>query len=70
MIRYNVIDDLYGSIDDGKVFNVVTLITFILSEYMDDNDWNFLIIGNDEIVSELSDDTEMVYGFICLGDAN
>eukprot|EP00972_Heterocapsa_arctica_P089655 13221373-Heterocapsa_arctica.AAC.1 len=37
---------------------------------MDDNDWNFLIIGNDERALELNDDTEAVYGVICLVDAN
>eukprot|EP00972_Heterocapsa_arctica_P115803 16449764-Heterocapsa_arctica.AAC.1 len=36
---------------------------------MSDNDWNFLVIGSDEIVLELSDYTEVVYGVICLGDA-
>eukprot|EP00972_Heterocapsa_arctica_P011167 1636455-Heterocapsa_arctica.AAC.1 len=62
MIRYNVIDDLYGSIDNNKTFNIVTVITLILSEYIDDNDWNFLITGNDERVLEMNENTEMVYG--------
>eukprot|EP00972_Heterocapsa_arctica_P076129 11229717-Heterocapsa_arctica.AAC.1 len=37
---------------------------------MDDNDWNFLIIGNDEQVLEFNYDTEMVYGVICPGEAD
>eukprot|EP00972_Heterocapsa_arctica_P031694 4668330-Heterocapsa_arctica.AAC.1 len=70
MIRYNVIYDLYGSIDNDKTFNIVTLITLILIEYMDDNDWNFLIIGNDERALELNDNTELAYGVVCLGEAD
>eukprot|EP00972_Heterocapsa_arctica_P112183 16430386-Heterocapsa_arctica.AAC.1 len=59
MIEYNVIDALYGSIDNIKTFNSVSLITLIMSDYMADNDLNFLIIGNDERALELDDDTEL-----------
>eukprot|EP00972_Heterocapsa_arctica_P072741 10739046-Heterocapsa_arctica.AAC.1 len=45
---YNVINDLYSSTDNNKSFNVVTLISLTLSEYMIDNDWNFLVIGSEE----------------------
>eukprot|EP00972_Heterocapsa_arctica_P071825 10609859-Heterocapsa_arctica.AAC.1 len=37
---------------------------------MVDNDWNFLVIGNDERALELNDYTEVVYGVICFGEAN
>eukprot|EP00972_Heterocapsa_arctica_P075745 11171373-Heterocapsa_arctica.AAC.1 len=37
---------------------------------MADNDWNFLVIGSDERVLELSDYTEVVYGVVCLGEAS
>eukprot|EP00972_Heterocapsa_arctica_P071832 10610788-Heterocapsa_arctica.AAC.1 len=66
ILIYNVIDDLYGSIDNNKTFNIVTLISLILSECMDDNDWNFLVIGSDERALELNDNTELVYGVISL----
>eukprot|EP00972_Heterocapsa_arctica_P021020 3095915-Heterocapsa_arctica.AAC.1 len=58
IIRHNAINDLYRSTHNYKTFNVVTSISLILSEYMVDNDWNFLVIGNDERVLELSDYTE------------
>eukprot|EP00972_Heterocapsa_arctica_P040635 5989236-Heterocapsa_arctica.AAC.1 len=69
IIRYSVINDLYSSTNTNKTFNVVTLISLILSEYMNDNDWNFLVIGSDERILELNDCTEVVYGVICLGEA-
>eukprot|EP00972_Heterocapsa_arctica_P092640 13660944-Heterocapsa_arctica.AAC.1 len=37
---------------------------------MSDDDWNFLIIGNDERLLELNDGTELVHGVICLGEAD
>eukprot|EP00972_Heterocapsa_arctica_P053019 7806295-Heterocapsa_arctica.AAC.1 len=37
---------------------------------MVDNDWNFLVIGSNERVLELGDNTEVVYGVICLGEAS
>eukprot|EP00972_Heterocapsa_arctica_P115966 16450671-Heterocapsa_arctica.AAC.1 len=70
VIRYNTINDLYSSTNNNKSFNVVTLISLILSEYMDDNDCNFLVIGSDERILELNDYTEVVYGVICLGEVN
>eukprot|EP00972_Heterocapsa_arctica_P113269 16436202-Heterocapsa_arctica.AAC.1 len=70
MTGYNVIEDLHGSIDLNKTFNIVSLITLIMSDYLADNDWNFLIIGNDERALELNNDTELVHGVIFLGEAD
>eukprot|EP00972_Heterocapsa_arctica_P038156 5617862-Heterocapsa_arctica.AAC.1 len=62
VIIYNVINDLYSSTNHNKTFNVVTLISLILGEYMVDNDWNILVIGSDERTLEFNDFTEVVYG--------
>eukprot|EP00972_Heterocapsa_arctica_P005575 823920-Heterocapsa_arctica.AAC.1 len=70
MIGYNVIDNLHGSIDLNNTFNIVSLITLIMSDYLDDNDWNFLIIGNNKRVLELNNDTDLVHGVVCLGEAD
>eukprot|EP00972_Heterocapsa_arctica_P105569 15553650-Heterocapsa_arctica.AAC.1 len=70
IVIHKVINDLYSSTNINKTFNVVTLISLILSQYMVDNDWDFMVIGSDERVLELSDNTEEVYGVICLGEAD
>eukprot|EP00972_Heterocapsa_arctica_P064352 9497345-Heterocapsa_arctica.AAC.1 len=73
VITFNTLDDLEhdtgNGVDNGRTFHNVSIISLVLSEYLTDNDWNYLVIGNDERALVLNDDTVSVHGVVCLSDA-
>jgi hypothetical protein len=48
----------------------LALIDLVMDDYQADIEWNYMIIGNDERVLDLCDDSEEVLSIVCLGEAN